>query len=1423
MSVRDIQDVKKVAKGMYRDTNPIDQPANTYRYALNMMLESREGDHSAITNEEGNEACDAVKSGYQVIGTILVNNNDTIVFSTNGTKSEIGILSQSCVYTSLVESTCLNFSRDYPISGIFKIQNGCDRIIYFTDNYNPIRVLNLDNLIQYVNATSTTAAAANAADDWNCTLMKMDPDYDVPTIGLTEVIDGGGSLERGSYFFTIRYLDSEFNPTNWTGFTQNVLIAGGNSSLYDTIDGGNFDLTDNDLFAEGKSISLNLTNLDTTFPYYQLAVIQNTTGVKDEGAAYTLNVESVTGTTGSYIYKGADTQRTVTTLDELVVNSIVFDRVKTITQLDNRMLLANTSSDAKDWAEFQRTSSEIIITALDSGHPKEIARTVSTSESAKSAQFSFSRKSYMRDEVYAFGIVYVFTDGTTSPVFHIPGRPANEADAGGGVTFTNQQLVTTGNANTHNRNLVQDTGAGDPVTDDWDTHLLTVVAAPLANPKTEVLERNVQHIPLSEFTNPANPRLGNTIERWKVMNTAVEYNPGRYLMSYFECDETYPIIEDCSGTSIWGTDALGNTLQGTPVRHHRMPDATLSNIHDGSEGRITDATDSGKQTVDGNIHSLYLNVTNVNYPAAYTSDIQGYYLVRVERDANTETVIDTGIMGRLGAQTPGEYTPGAVDVICDAIGLDTTMDPLAGTAELYKYLFISPKTQFDQSVKNVDYFKFENAYVGITDSTYDYRLVENLELPPNRNVYLHYNSLAYFYIDPETVQFPVAPFTASTENHARDMSFYVWKGDAGILSNSFFTDRTNYYVAAKKWRKPYGNLTALSYINCSEFLTGTGITAESVWGGDTYITELAWKNQIDITGSGTDEKFVHLNNYLASTYNSELRGHGSQEYETHLRFLGGWIDSYFAIDQYPDDPAKDWSINYFKYDKHYSQESNYKEYFPLPLQWDYCPECDEEFPYRIWYSQKSYQEQLSDNYREFLANNYQDILGASGDINKMFVYRDQLYAQTDYATWFISTRPQTMTTNEGNVEIGTGDIFSIPPKRIESVDRGYAGNQHQWTTVVTEFGTFWVDANAGKVFLLAGKGPKDVTLKGMRNWFAENLPFNVLEALPDCNVDSHTSKNGVGLQAYLDPRHNRIILHKRDYKLIGDAATIDSYETYVDPAPNTYGYNSTTGEYYSWNGVSEVIENILSDVSLYEDKSWTISLNLMGENWASFHSYIPMWGFTNRNNFFTTVDGSNTMWKHGSRNYGVYYDATPAPCVLDCIYNSKPYTTKTTNSLQYVSKAEEFSNGKFVEVLWDTWDHLWVYNSNQSSGFLSVQSKQDFNTSNPFVEVAVPTHVPIYARDNEGTFSISEFYDMTINKTDTIVTEDWSNSAYRNARVSYGILDYPNNSAIDLTKNPFEIEPMRDKWLGARLWYSNSNSYKFTTEFVSARNNISFK
>jgi len=63
-----------------------------------------------------------------------------------------------------------------------------------------------------------------------------------------------------------------------------------------------------------------------------------------------------------------------------------------------------------------------------------------------------------------------------------------------------------------------------------------------------------------------------------------------------------------------------------------------------------------------------------------------------------------------------------------------------------------------------------------------------------------------------------------------------------------------------------------------------------------------------------------------------------------------------------------------------------------------------------------------------------------------------------------------MTTNEGQVSIGTGEVGSIPPKRYVSTPLGYAGSQDPFATVSSQYGTFFIDAEVGRVFLFKGQG-----------------------------------------------------------------------------------------------------------------------------------------------------------------------------------------------------------------------------------------------------------------------------------------------------------------------------------------------------------------
>jgi len=1416
----------KLVKGMFQDVHPLNQPPGTYRYALNIQFESDEGDMYSFSNESGNEICFSLANEQYIVGHTFVGNNDVVIFSINEAtgKSEIGIVTEGCQYTTLVLSTCLALTRLHAVTGIFRIKNGCDRVIYFTDNFNAFRSINLDNLEQYTNLDGSdnhySPAYANTNDEWNCTLMKHNPNFFVPEVSLDTVQNGGGSLLRGTYFFTIRYYDTEFNPTNWVYMSQAVPIVGGSFSNYDGVDGGNIDLTGNVLFKENKSILLNISNLDLNFPYYQLGVIEVTNGVQDEGDAFTLEIREINSSTSTYLYTGASTSKTPSTIDELVINSVIFNKVKTVAQIDNRLVLGNTQEDNRDWAVFQRETSKVLVNSTNEIFDKSLIN-----ESSKSGAYYFHNRSYMKDEVYALGIVYVFKDGTESPAFHIPGR-AKDTAATTTLTYSNQDLVTQGNLNTHNRNVVPSTLDGEPTTEGWDSQLLLVSATnPVADPKREVYEDEVAHIPISEFTTPTGPKAGNTIERWKVVNTGIQFGSeiSLHVNSYFECDDMYSDIQDCTGTSIWGTDYWGNTLEGTPIRHHKLFDETLVPCHDGAEARPTGKLDVDKQSVVGSIYTTKFLVSNINYPTAYASDIQGYYVVRVERTSETETVADKGIVGEIGIQTPGYYyTAGA----CGSIGngglpffqLPVFPGPFLSADDAK--LFISPKTQFEQSLKQVDYFKFENYRRGYGDPSLEYYLEESSIIPATSGASrdLNRQSNGFFYIEPETYQPASGAFTNIIENATFNMSFYVWGLTATFPSGTGVAPE-HIYMSAKYWRKPYSNLFSLTYTNTGPMQTATGATIVEVTGGDTFISELTFGH----INNGSGVLAVQLNHYTESSINSELRGHGTEAYETHIRYYPGWVETFLNLDEFPDDPAADYAFNYFRYDKHYSQESNFRTFFPLPLQWDYCTECPNSFPYRVWYSERAYQEELSDNYKNILANNYQDLLGSGGEITSLFVLRDQLYCLSENAAWFIPSRPQQLTTNENNVFIGTGDIFSVPPRRLETVERGYGGTLDPFTVNVSEFGAFWVDQNNGKVFLLAGQqgGLKDISMSGMRNWFNGNAELEIPLQIEGFSNFSTLHPQGAGFISTYDPRHNRIILTKKDYRIIDPTilAVLVIDETYV--FGTTYGYNTVTGEFYEWTvGPSETILDWQSNTAIIEDLSWTISFDFRMQAWDSFHSYRPAWMWHNQNTFFSTPTNGEDGWKHDSLTFGDYYEDNHKS-VMEFIVNKDPGLTKVLDSLIIYSKCENFNGNDYININYGSFDQIFIYTQRQSSGLLSLVAKNTIATAfGPSVD---PQNNVAFRDWNEGRWTVNNFQNFLVNEAEPILTRDWSKTAYATARSYDGEIYYPNADAYSFTKDIFTTGPLRDQWFGIRLVYLNSQNYKLVTDFLATSQGVSFK
>jgi hypothetical protein len=123
--------------------------------------------------------------------------------------------------------------------------------------------------------------------------------------------------------------------------------------------------------------------------------------------------------------------------------------------------------------------------------------------------------------------------------------------------------------------------------------------------------------------------------------------------------------------------------------------------------------------------------------------------------------------------------------------------------------------------------------------------------------------------------------------------------------------------------------------------------------------------------------------------------------------------------------------------------------------------------------------------------------------------------------------------------LGTGAIFRRRPTTMSDTELGYRGSQ-SFQILGTPNGHIFVDAKRGQIFLkpLGQNGFEEISKSygeertNMEAWFKEQLPFKILEGIPNYDVDNPF--NGVGITMGYDSRYNRIFITKKDYILEND-------------------------------------------------------------------------------------------------------------------------------------------------------------------------------------------------------------------------------------------------------------------------------------------------
>jgi len=377
-NLRDIK-TSLINLGMNKDLDPQLLKEGQYTHAINAMLNSHNGEFSFIQNEPSNIKC--IELSKPFISSIQLKDNKHLLFIGEGVDSEIGVFDENiCTYKKLVSNKCLNFSKNYPIKGVSKENTDCTETAYWSDNNNPNRYLNISKIPYTYTFDDDTCETKIYTTTLDCDALRLDQLIDVPCLNI-KLSQSGGVLKNGSYQAAIAYSINGQRVSSYYSTTPIVSIF-----IHENT---------------GGAVEVNISNIDKDFNEFKLYILQtvnNQTVVYEEGT-YAISVDNIT----------VSNLRETTTvpLKELLLNRTIYEKSRDLIMTDNRALWIGATT--KQELNYQKQALNIKGEWVAYRVPKDYYKNGGT------------LVGYMRDEVYGFGIQWLYNTGDWSPVYHIPG------------------------------------------------------------------------------------------------------------------------------------------------------------------------------------------------------------------------------------------------------------------------------------------------------------------------------------------------------------------------------------------------------------------------------------------------------------------------------------------------------------------------------------------------------------------------------------------------------------------------------------------------------------------------------------------------------------------------------------------------------------------------------------------------------------------------------------------------------------------------------------------------------------------------------------------------------------------------------------------------------------------------------------------
>ena len=246
----------------------------------------------------------------------------------------------------------------------------------------------------------------------------------VTKINLLDVMYSG-KLKAGNYIFYLKYMDEDYNETDVVAQSGVVSIFNGTIISPHTVSGGIMDEETD------KSISLHIKDIDTSFSYLKLYVYRTTCDSNGVKLSYSYKIDTdynIDGKTKIININGFEPTIDIS-IEELNIDYLKVDAIKSQAQVQNMLFFANVTKTKEYDSDLQLMSlyvkaQEVLGDNIGYVNPASYQRR-SNDDIHKVEYYSplniYYKLGYWPDEIYRFGIVYIYDNDKTSPVYNLRG------------------------------------------------------------------------------------------------------------------------------------------------------------------------------------------------------------------------------------------------------------------------------------------------------------------------------------------------------------------------------------------------------------------------------------------------------------------------------------------------------------------------------------------------------------------------------------------------------------------------------------------------------------------------------------------------------------------------------------------------------------------------------------------------------------------------------------------------------------------------------------------------------------------------------------------------------------------------------------------------------------------------------------------